>query len=94
MRKFSLFILLFLIGAVAVFGHDSEQSCEEGNNKELVCSQEVQEAIERENKGLPPLPPKNKIKDIETTPSPLTTAAAPPPPPPPAEEEYYDGDYE
>lgn len=72
MGKFSLIILLFLIGTASVFGDKSGSSCEEGNNKELVCSEEVKEAINREAAGLPPVPPKGKILDIETTAAPAT----------------------
>lgn len=65
MRNFSLLILLFSLGAVAVSGKQSEPSCEESRGKELVCSQEVLEAIKREEAGLPPLPPKPIQKPAE-----------------------------
>lgn len=96
MGKISLFILLFLVGIVTVTC-DESSSCEEGNNKQLVCSEEVLEAIKREQAGLPPLPPKNKIKHFETTAAPEGAPEAPTndevEEPDAGGDEYEDGEY-
>lgn len=70
MGNLSLYILLFLLGTVIVSADKSASSCEENNNKELVCSREVLEAIQREQKGLPPLPKSHKVADFEVTKAP------------------------
>lgn len=95
MGRFSLLILLFLVGIVTV-SCKSASSCEEGNNKELVCSEEVVAAIKREEQGLPPLNPKHKVKEFETTAAPAgAPEAASEEEAVPADggEEYEDGEY-
>lgn len=66
MRKYSLLILL--LSLVAVLAQKSEPSCEEDHNEELLCSEEVIEAIKREEAGLPPVERKNKTLGLEEPP--------------------------
>lgn len=77
MVKLPIFTLLLLLGTVGIFADISSPSCEEGNNKELVCSQEVLAAINREQQRQSYLSPKNMMKELEITAAPLKTTLPP-----------------